>query len=201
METKNTRSKSKQKPQPRRRAESEAISKRQSENSAQYRADGSRHLITLNLGDGAFTALRLVAHAFEHPTPEDCALACLCSDVAELLPQITEAEAKKFVASAIIESRAEEQQKNPTRQIVLEVPERAYAIWYGCALRDGFEGIEHMILRHEAGMCAQSPGDHDEKEYYAMFGLKVDAGGDTSMPLAPTKSKLHRKRLEPLRLS
>jgi hypothetical protein len=200
MKTKNPQLRSRRNRQSKPARERDRRPVTQPKDSAHYRAEGSRHLITLDLGEGAFTALRVLAHVFNHSTPEDYALAVVHSDATDMLPQITEVEVKKFIESAIIESRAEEQQKNPTRQIVLTVPEKAYAIWHGCALRDGYDCIEHMILRHEAGMCAQSPGDHEEEEYYAMFGLKVDADGDTSMPDAP-KSTLHPKRLEPLRIA
>jgi hypothetical protein len=171
MKRKTQQVNSKQKHQPR---------EAQPKNTAQHRFESGRHLITLNLGDGAFTALRLVAHAFEHPTPEDCALAFICSDVSELLPQITEAEAKKIVEASTIE-RAEQPASN-VHEIVLKLSERAYAIVAGQAARNNWEGPEHWILSQMSGLLAQSDGiDHDGKEYAKLFGLKVDANGDTRL--------------------
>jgi hypothetical protein len=171
-------------------------------NRAQYRNENGQHIVELAFGEGAFTALQVLAQALGPRTVEEHVLHTVCEDTAQCLPQLTESEARE-----IVQWRGEQRSEVPTpnRKIVLEVPEKAYAIWHGCALRDGYDCIEHMILRHEAAMCAQSPGDHDEKEYYAMFGLKVDETGDTSMPLSnrakPAKSKLNPRRLEPLRIA
>lgn len=57
-----------------------------------YHVANERHVFTLSLGEGAFTALRVLAHCFGHPTAADYILDSTISATAGLLPQICEKE-------------------------------------------------------------------------------------------------------------
>jgi hypothetical protein len=152
----------------------------QCENSAEYRQEDGFHVVTLKLRDGVYTVLRVVAQALMPNKPtEQYVLRSVCDSTAELLPQITEDEAKKIVEQW---PGGTQQAKNRARQIVLNLPEKAYTILAGRAAAGGFDGPEHWILFQTSSLCAQSTArDYDEKEYARLFGLKVEANGDTRL--------------------
>lgn len=155
-------------------------------NTVEYRARDGRHIVTLNLGEGAFLAVRAVAYAFEHRSPESYILGTVCNDAAQMLTQITEEEAAKFVAWQGVQEYPA-QTPTPEHEITLRLSEKAYTILAGEALASGYGSPEHMILAYTSSTCSQSGGDRDEKEYAKMFGLTVAANGDTTFPNAQSK--------------
>lgn len=151
-------------------------------NTVEYRAVNGRHIVTLNLGEGVFSAVRAVAHAQQKPSPQAYILDTVCSDAAQMLAQLTDAETAAFVKW---QGGQESSAQAPTaeREITLRLSEKAYAILAGRALSGHYDSAEHWILATMSGLCAQCSGrDEDEKEYAKMFGLKVEANGNTRLP-------------------
>jgi hypothetical protein len=139
-------------------------------NTVEYRAKDGRHIVTLNLGEGMFSAVRALAHVDGHSTPQSYILDRICNDTAQLLPQITNEEAAEFVQwQGVQESPA--QVPVLKHEITLRLPERAHTILAGIAAAEDYDSIEEMILTHESSLAAQSRGDQDEKGYAKMFGL------------------------------
>jgi hypothetical protein len=147
-------------------------------NSVQYRAKGGRHIVTLDLGEGAFSAIRAVAHAQEQPTPEAYILDAVCDEAAQMLTQLTTEEAAAFVKSG--EHEYPRQTPVATREIIFHVTERAYTILAGEAAQHGYTGCEgydpvaEMLAYGMASLhIAQEPVSLGEKRAQEMFLLPV----------------------------
>lgn len=166
---------------------------REKPNTTEYhRAADGRHVITLNLCEGAFTALRVVAHALGHNAkPEEYVLSSICDDAASMLTQITEEETKKFVDW---DGGTKLPEQTPRHKVVFELSESAYWLLMGVVEAGGYDSPEHLMLAHASSYVAQSyvrseTGDQDEHKYAEEFGLKIEANGNTSLalPNGPTR--------------
>jgi hypothetical protein len=155
-------------------------------NRSEYHFREGRHVVTLTLGEGLFTMLRLVASSYRHQTPEEYILDSVCTDAVDMVGQITNEEVEKLVEWPGEEKRSG-QMPTPKREIRLVLDEQPYTILAGIAAAQGYDSVEHMILKNESSLAAQSPGDSDENEYAEMFGLKVEAGGETRLLKAQSK--------------
>lgn len=149
-------------------------------NSVEYHAKDGRHIVTLNLGEGVFSAVRAVAHAQERPTPEAYILDTVCSDAAQMLVQLTDEEAAAFVKSGEHEYPRSRQTPADTREIIFHVTERAYTILSGEAAKHGYTGCEgyepvaEMLAYDMASLyIGQEPVSLGAKRAQEMFLLPV----------------------------
>jgi hypothetical protein len=168
MKTKNPQSKSRRNPpsQPAPRLFT------QPRNSARYRWENGQHLITLGLGEGAFTVLRLVALRNEE-SPENYVLRGVCEVAASHLAAISDEDAEKLIESGVLEhpALANEPASEPVHEIVLHVTERAYTILQGQAAKEEHNSVAEMIGYDAASLFAQD-SELKESEARKMFFLK-----------------------------
>lgn len=111
-------------------------------------------------------------------TTADHVLAMLLDSVEADLTQVGEDEAK-----AILTRIETEETTLATQRIVLDLPIKAHTILAGQAAAKGYDSVKHLILHDTASLCGQDAGGNaEDKEYFEMFGLVVEANGDTRLP-------------------
>lgn len=154
---------------------------KQPPNSAHYHFENGKHVFTLEVCEGAFTALRVAAHV-SGMDPAGVALEAVCSHTVTYLADLEEEEAKTFIQSSLNGNIAT---PATTQTIAIPLPIKAYSVLAGQSIADGYDNPQHMILHIMADLCAQAQdgcNSKDEKRYFEMFGLKVEANGNTRLP-------------------